>query len=85
MSVLDKLEHVSDKYLGFAENHYFNAVLAILLLFTVVDEVILSFQSGFEDVLTKVEHGLFFIYLNLLIVSIARLCKAFIQHRKNQN
>ncbi len=84
MGVLDKLEHVSDKYLSLAENHFVNAIIAILLIFTVYEEVALSLSSGLEDFLTKAEHGLFFLYLNLLIVSMSRLCKAYVAHRSSK-
>lgn len=84
MSVLDKLEHVSDKYLDLAENHYVNAFIALLLMFTVYEEVALSLSSGLEDIMTKAEHGLFFLYLNLLIVSMSRLCKAYVVHRNSK-
>lgn len=85
VSIPDRIVRISDKYLGLAENNYVNAVVAALLIFTVIDEVIVSFQGGFGEALTKAEHGLFFLYLNLLIASLARLSKAYIHHRRSRH
>ena len=79
MDILDKIERISEKYLRFAENHYVNAVVGLLLIFTVSEEIMISLKSG--DFKFKAEHGLFFLYLNLVIISIARICKAYIHHK----
>ena len=83
MRISDGLERISETYLSWAENHYVHAAVAVLLLFTVMEEVTVSINKGFTDVLTKAEHGLFFLYLNLLLLSLARLSRAYLHHRKS--
>jgi len=68
--------------LRFAENPYVNAFVGLLLIFTVSEEIIISFSHGISDFKLKAEHGLLFIYLNLFIISIARICKAYLHHKK---
>ena len=82
MKISDRIEQISEKYIFFAENHYVNAIVGLLLIFTVFEELAISLEKGIDNFRLKVEHGLFFLYLNLFIISVARICKAFIYHRK---
>jgi hypothetical protein len=75
-------KRVSEKYLSFAENHYVNAIVGLLLIFTVSEEIIESWKSGISNFEMQAEHGLFFLYLNLFLISTARICKAYVYHRK---
>ncbi|MDA1098504.1 MAG: hypothetical protein O2967_05910 [Proteobacteria bacterium] len=59
-----------------AEILYLNAAIAMLLIFTVIDAVVLSFGPWPEVALVKAEHGLFFIYPDLLLLPMPRLYKA---------
>ena len=45
MDMQGKIERVSEKYLSFAENHYVNAIVGLLLIFTVSEEIIESWKS----------------------------------------
>jgi hypothetical protein len=82
MDMQGKIERVSEKYLSFAENHYVNAIVGLLLIFTVSEEIIESWKSGISNFEMQAEHGLFFLYLNLFLISTARICKAYVHHRK---
>lgn len=84
MDMSGKIERISEKYLRFAENHYVNAIVALLLIFTVFEEIMLSLQSGIKNFEIQAEHGLFFLYLNLFIISTAKICKAYVHHKKAQ-
>ena len=77
-----KAEFAAEKYLRFAENDYVNALVALLLIFTVWQDVLASFSQGFEGFEIKAEHGLLFLYVNLLLLSIARICKAYLSQRR---
>jgi hypothetical protein len=83
METLDRLERASEKYLRFAENDYVNAAVAALLIFTVSEEVLASFGQGLQGFKMKAEHGLLFLYLNLLLLSIARICRAYLHQKRN--
>jgi hypothetical protein len=82
MDMPGRIERISEKYLSFAENHYVNAIVGLLLIFTVSEEVIESWRSGISNFEMQAEHGLFFLYLNLFIISTARICKAYVYHKK---
>lgn len=84
MKTLDRLERASEKYLKFAENNYVNAIVATLLIFTVTEEVVTSFD-GQGTFIMKAEHGLLFLYLNLFLLSISRICRAYISQRRGAN
>jgi len=43
-----KAEVAAEKYLKFAENDYVNALVALLLIFTVWQDVLASFGQGLE-------------------------------------
>jgi len=77
-----KAEVAAEKYLRFAENDYVNALVALLLIFTVWQDVLASFSQGLEGFEIKAEHGLLFLYVNLLLLSIARICKAYLSQRR---
>jgi hypothetical protein len=84
MDLPAKIERISEKYLSFAENHYVNAIVGLLLIFTVSEEIIQSWKSGISNFEIQVEHGLFFLYLNLFLISTARICRAYLHHKKAQ-
>jgi hypothetical protein len=84
MDLPGKIERISEKYLHFAENHYVNAIVGLLLIFTVSEEIIQSWNSGIRNFEIQAEHGLFFLYLNLFLISTARICKAYVHHKKAQ-
>ena len=79
-----KAEVAAEKYLKFAENDYVNALVALLLIFTVWQDVLASFGQGLEGFKIKAEHGLLILYLNLLLLSIARICKAYVSQRRKR-
>ena len=83
METLDRLERAAEKYLRFAEHDYVNAAVAALLIFTVSEEVLASFVQGLQGFKMKAEHGLLFLYLNLLLLSIARICRAYLHQKRN--
>ena len=85
MDMLDRLERASEKYLRFAENDYVNFVIAMLLIFTVFEEVASSLGQGLAAFKLKAEHGLLFIYLNLFLLSLARICRAYISQKRNRS
>jgi hypothetical protein len=84
MDLPAKIERISEKYLSFAENHYVNAIVGLLLIFTVSEEIIQSWKSGISNFEMQAEHGLFFLYLNLFLISTARICRAYLHHKKAQ-
>ena len=83
MDIPGKIERFSEKYLSFAENHYVNALVGLLLIFTVSEEMISSWESGISNFELQAEHGLFFLYLNLFLISTVRICKAYLHHKKS--
>ena len=81
MDISDLLARMSEKYLRFAENHYVMAVVGLGLIFTVSEEMMMAWESGIDNFEIKAEHGLFFLYLNLFLISTARICKAYLHHK----
>ena len=82
METLDRLERASEKYLRFVENDYVSAAVAALLIFTVSKPVLASFGQGLQGFEMKAEHGLLFLYLNILLASIAQICRAYVHQKK---
>jgi hypothetical protein len=75
---MSRLWNIAIHYIGFAENLYLSAVIALLMILSTAGKIAEQAMAG--KVAYDVEHGIAIFSINLLLVSIARIAKTIISH-----
>ena len=69
--------------INLVEDYRFELVFSILLILTAIDEFILAFKAEHWEL--SIEHGIMFLYLNLLLKALGKFHKAVERRRESRH